>query len=223
MTDSVSKSIADLRREYRAGRLSREDLEASPFVQFQNWFAEAAHSGIREANAMTLSTVGLDGGPSSRTLLMKDFDENGVAFFTSYTSRKAMELDANPAVSLLFFWKELERQVHVRGRAVKTSRNESRAYFFSRPYDSRIGAWASKQSDVIPARDWLEKRVAKYTALYPDTGEEDCVPLPDFWGGYRIVPRTIEFWQGQPGRNHDRFVYARSGDAGEWNIQRLSP
>jgi pyridoxamine 5'-phosphate oxidase len=222
MSNSTTRTIGELRCEYHAGTLSREDLAASPIQQFATWFQQALDAGIREPNALTLATIGLDGFPNSRTLLMKDFDERGVTIYTNYTSRKAAELEATPAASLTFLWKEVERQVHVRGRVEKTSREESKAYFFSRPYGSRIGAWASKQSLVIPNRAWLEERSAKYEALYPETGSPDCVPLPDFWGGFRIVPETVEFWQGQPGRKHDRFLYLKDPE-GAWSIERLSP
>lgn len=222
MTESVHKTIAELRQDYRAGTLSRSDLAVSPISQFAIWFHQAVESAIREPNALTLSTIGLDGLPNSRTLLMKDFNEQGVTIYTSYTSRKAAEIEASPVAALLFFWKELERQVHVRGHVEKTSRADSEAYFFSRPYESRIGAWASTQSVVIPNREWLERRAEEYRATYPDTGVSDCVPLPDFWGGYRVIPATVEFWQGQPGRKHDRFLYTRTDDGG-WTIARLSP
>lgn len=222
MPPTTTHTIGELRCEYHAGTLSREDLATSPIQQFATWFQEALDTGILEPNALTLATLGLDGCPNSRTLLMKDFDETGVTIYTNYTSRKAAELEANPAASLTFLWKELERQVHVRGRVEKTSREESATYFFSRPYGSRIGAWVSKQSQVIPNRTWLEDRSTKYETLYPDTGAPDCVPLPDFWGGFRIVPESVEFWQGQPGRKHDRFLY-RKDQQQIWTLARLSP
>jgi len=222
MTDPASTSIAELRCEYHSATLSRADLAGSPIRQFASWFAEAVESGLREPNALTLSTIGLDGLPTSRTLLMKDFSEAGVTIYTNYTSRKGRELEASPVAALLFLWKELERQVHVRGRVEKTSREDSQAYFFSRPYASRIGAWASQQSTVIPDRKWLDDRAAEFETRYPDTGAPDCVPLPEFWGGYRIVPESVEFWQGQPGRKHDRFLYQRTAE-GAWQIDRLSP
>ena len=221
MPDRPSQSIAELRCDYHAGKLSRSDLADSPIQQFASWFGEAIEAGIREPNALTLSTIGLDGLPNSRTLLMKDFGDAGVTIYTNYTSRKGQELAAAPVAAILFLWKELERQVHVRGRVERTSREDSEAYFFSRPYASRIGAWASRQSTVIPDRNWLDERAAKYEAKYPDSGARDCVPLPDFWGGFRIIPETIEFWQGQPGRKHDLFIYSNSIDG--WIINRLSP
>ena len=222
MTAPVHDTIASLRQDYRAATLDRSDLADSPIRQFSTWFAQAVEAEIREPNALTLSTIGLDGLPNSRTLLMKDFSETGVTIYTNYTSRKAAELEASPGAALLFFWKELERQVHVRGRVEKTSREDSEAYFFTRPYESRIGAWASTQSAVIPDRAWLDTRADKYRAKYPDTGAIYCVPLPDFWGGYRVVPETVEFWQGQPGRKHDRFLYTRT-ESEDWKIERLSP
>ncbi len=221
MSDSIQKSIADMRREYRAGTLTPADLAASPIHQFEKWFDEAVKSEIREPNAMTLCTVGLDGIPNARTVLMKDFGDHGVTFYTNYESRKGREIAAHPEASVLFFWKELERQVHVRGTVEKTSHEDSEAYFFSRPYDARIGAWASQQSRKINGREWLEKRVEDYEAEYPDDGTPECVPLPEFWGGYHLQPVTVEFWQGQPGRKHDRFVY--SLESSDWNIARLSP
>lgn len=211
-----------MRLDYRAGSLVRSDLDDSPIRQFAKWFDQAVKSKIREPNAMTVSTIGLDGTPTARTLLMKDFDDEGVTFFTNYGSRKANELAANPNVSLLFFWKELERQVHVRGAVEKLSRTDSEAYFFSRPYDARIGAWASRQSETIPDRDWLTKRIAECRERFPETDAEDCVPLPDFWGGYLVKLKSVEFWQGQPGRNHDRFVYSLD-EGGRWTLERWSP
>jgi pyridoxamine 5'-phosphate oxidase len=222
MTDPVHDTLTRLRQDYRAATLDRGDLADSPIGQFATWFAQAVQAEIREPNALTLSTIGLDGLPNSRTLLMKDFSEAGVTIYTNYTSRKAAELEASPGAALLFFWKELERQVHVRGMVEKTSREDSEAYFFTRPYESRIGAWASAQSAVIPNREWLDASAEKYRTRYPDTGVIDCVPLPDFWGGYRVVPATVEFWQGRPGRKHDRFLYTRTG-GGDWKIERLSP
>ncbi len=211
-----------MREEYHAGTLGRDDLDSNPFAQFQTWFGEARSADIREANAMTVSTIGDDGAPTSRTLLLKDCDETGFTFFTNYESRKANEIAANPNGSILFFWKELERQIQVRGTIEKVSREESESYFFSRPYNSRIGAWASKQSKVIPNRDWLNDRIKDFAVKFPETDAPDCVPLPDFWGGYRLIPSSFEFWQGQPGRNHDRFIYSRS-ENNLWEAQRYSP
>ena len=217
----MNHDIHALRKEYRKGSLRREHLAPSPVDQFKSWFEQACNSEIREPNAMSLCTTGLDGFPTSRTVLMKNFDEAGITFFTNYESRKGREIEKTPRVSLLFFWKELERQVQVRGTVEKVSREVSEAYFFSRPYDSRIGAWASKQSEEIPNREWLESRVEEFESRFPDDGSANCVPLPEFWGGYVVIPETVEFWQGQPGRKHDRFIYKNDGK--RWEIGRFSP
>jgi pyridoxamine 5'-phosphate oxidase len=221
MSDSLRQSVAAMRQEYGCSQLFRADLDVSPFRQFERWFAQAVAAEVREANAMTLATVGLDGMPKARTVLMKDCDDRGLTFFTNYESNKGRELAARPAAALLFFWRELERQVHFRGSVERIPAQESEAYFFSRPYESRIGAWASRQSEVIPDRSWLETRFQEYRDKFPDTGAADAVPLPDFWGGYRLTPLTVEFWQGQPSRQHDRFLYRRGEE--NWTIQRLSP
>jgi pyridoxamine 5'-phosphate oxidase len=219
--DSVQPSLAELRWDYAVGTLHREDLNEDPLMQFKHWFDQTLAAKIREPNAMTLSTVGLDGAPNARTVLMKDYTVEGVTFFTNYASRKGIELAQVPRASLLFFWKELERQVQIRGNVEKVSGEESDEYYNSRPYQSRIGAWASRQSEEIPGRKWLDERVAKYETRYPDTGQPDCVPRPDFWGGYRLVPDLLEFWQGQPGRKHDRFIYRKAD--GVWSVNRHSP
>jgi len=221
MSDSAQAPLAELRWDYAAGTLRRADLAADPLSQFRAWFEQAVSAGIREPNAMTLCTVGLDGGPTARIVLMKDCTAEGLRFFTNYESRKGRELAANPRAALLFFWKEHERQAHYRGTVSRLGPDESDAYFRSRPYESRIGAWASLQSKEIPGRGWLEARVAEFEAKYPDTGEADCVPRPPHWGGYLLEPETVEFWQGQPGRKHDRFVYRREG--GGWQVARHSP
>jgi pyridoxamine 5'-phosphate oxidase len=221
MSDSVQPSLKELRWDYASDTLHRQDLAEDPLTQFSTWFEDAVSAKIREPNAMTLSTIGLDGCPTSRTVLMKDYTAGGITFFTNYESRKAKELAASPVASLLFFWKELERQAHVRGKVEKVSGEESDQYFYSRPYNSRIGAWASRQSEEIPDRQWLSDRVRKYEDRYPETDTIDCVPRPEFWGGYRLVPETVEFWQGQPGRKHDRFVYRRNGS--NWEVSRWSP
>lgn len=222
MTEPVAQTIAKLRRDYRAATLRRADLRPSPIDQFAVWFAQAVAAEVPEPNAAILATLGLDGIPNSRTLLVKDFDETGLKFYTNYTSRKGRELEAHPVASVTFLWHALERQIHIRGKVEKTSREESERYFFSRPYDSRIGAWASQQSTVIPDRAWLDARAAEYAAKYPDTGTADCVPLPAHWGGYHLIPATVEFWQGQSGRKHDRMLYRREDD-GSWTVERLSP
>ncbi len=225
MSDT-EKDIADLREDYQLRPLRRGDLVGDPFAQFHAWFADARDAGIREVNAMTLSTLGLDQLPSSRTVLLKDLDDRGFTFYTNYQSRKAQEIEAHPQAALTFLWKALERQVQIRGRVEKVSREESEAYFYSRPYASRIGAWASRQSEQIPSREHLEQQDAEMRQRYPDDGGPDCVPIPDHWGGYRVVPISIEFWKGGPGRLHDRFRYTRGGESGadgDWTIVRLSP
>jgi len=221
MSESIHAPLAELRWDYAAADLRREDLAGDPLRQFRLWFDEALAAGIREPNAMSLCTVGLDGGPTARTVLMKDYTAEGLRFFTNYESRKGRELEAEPRAALLFFWKEHERQVQLRGRASRLSAEESDAYFQTRPYESRIGAWASLQSEPIPDRAWLERRVAEFETRFPDTGEVGCVPCPPHWGGYLFVPEEVEFWQGRPGRKHDRFVYRREGEA--WAIERHSP
>ena len=221
MSDSVNPSLEELRWEYHANTLRSEDLAPDPLHQFKKWFEEALEAKIPEPNAMTLSTIGLDGCPTARKVLMKDYTDDGVTFFTNYESRKGQELAENPVASLLFYWKELERQAHIRGKVVKTSPEDSSRYFHSRPYQSRIGAWASKQSEEIPDRGWLDERVDRFEKEFPDSESEESVPRPDFWGGYLLIPESVEFWQGQPGRKHDRFIYRRDGD--HWSAQRLSP
>lgn len=222
MLDTSHQSPASMREDYRLASLHRVDLAASPIDQFAKWFDEAVAAGVREPNALVLATMGLDGLPNSRTVLMKDYDERGVTFYTNYSSHKGQELIAHPVASITFLWKEIERQIHVRGHVAKVSREESLAYFQSRPYDSRIGAWSSTQSEVIPDREWLNQKAAEFEAKYPDTGSPNDVPLPDFWGGFRVSLESVEFWQGGHGRKHDRFLYQRD-EAGNWRIDRLSP
>ena len=221
MSDSVNTSLEELRWDYHANTLRRGDLAPEPLHQFKKWFEEALEAKIREPNAMTLSTIGLDGCPTARTVLMKDYTDDGITFFTNYESRKGRELAETPFASLLFYWKELERQAHIRGKVVKSSPEDSSRYFHSRPYNSRIGAWASEQSAEIPDRGWLDERVDRFEKKFPDSGSEESVPRPDFWGGYLLIPESVEFWQGQPGRKHDRFIYRRDG--GSWSSGRLSP
>jgi pyridoxamine 5'-phosphate oxidase len=211
-------TIPRLRKEYRMAGLDRAGLDPDPVAQFGRWFSEAVAAGLPEPNAMTLATASADGRPSARIVLLKGFDASGFVFYTSYASRKGGELAANPWAALVFHWAPLERQVRVEGRVERTSREESEAYFRSRPLGSRLGAVASAQSRPIPSREVLEERVAELEARY---GEE--VPLPDWWGGYRVRPEALEFWQGRPDRLHDRFRYTRPGPGAAWTIERLSP
>jgi len=211
-------SLADLRRDYSLAGLSEADLAADPFQQFEKWFQEAVAAEILEPNAMVLATVDPSGQPSTRVVLLKGVDPRGFKFFTNYESRKGRELAANPKASLTFPWTELERQVCLTGRVSKVSREESETYFKIRPRGSRLGAWASSQSQVIASRVQLEARLRELEAQYP----EDDIPLPPYWGGYVLAPAEIEFWQGRPSRLHDRLRYQRP-PGGAWKIERLSP
>ncbi|MFD2113726.1 pyridoxamine 5'-phosphate oxidase [Thiorhodococcus fuscus] len=207
-----------LRRELMAHGLSHSELDADPIRQFQSWYELAIGTDLPEPNAMSLCTVGPGEQPSVRTVLLKLYDARGFVFFTNYESRKSREIGQNPKVALLFPWVALARQVHITGRAERISSAESLAYFVTRARGSQIGAWSSPQSQVITSRSFLESKVAEITRKFSQ-GE---VPLPDFWGGYRVVPESIEFWQGRDSRLHDRFVYRRS-DEGDWRIERLAP
>ena len=209
--------IGDYRREYAKGGLNRKDLSDSPFEQFEQWFTQAMEADIPDASALSLATVSSDGKPTQRTVLLKLFDEKGFIFFTNYTSQKAQQISENANVSMLFPWTELERQVEINGKARKISTTESLKYFLSRPKGSQLGAWASAQSSPINSRQILESQLSKMKNKFIK-GE---IPLPDFWGGYRVVPETIEFWQGGVDRIHDRFEYRRNKD--DWNIERLQP
>jgi pyridoxamine 5'-phosphate oxidase len=206
-----------MRREYTREALVEADVDADPVVQFGRWFGQAEEAGLLEPHAMTLATATPDGRPSARMVLLRGFDERGFCFYTNYESRKAAELAANPRAALVFWWAELERQVRIEGTVTRTSRAESEAYFASRPPGSRLSAAASPQSRVIEDRAALERRVAELATAVPD-GE---VPLPDFWGGYRLAHEVVEFWQGRPNRLHDRLRYRRAGDG--WRIERLAP
>jgi pyridoxamine 5'-phosphate oxidase len=211
-------SIADMRREYSLAGLTEADLDPDPFIQFEHWFRDAMDANIVETNAMTLATASPDGYPSARIVLLKGFDPDGFVFFTNYESRKGRELAENPHASLLFYWPQLTRQVRVDGDVSRVSTEESNAYFQSRGELSRLGAWASHQSQVIASRDVLDTRLQELRIEYAD-GD---IPLPPFWGGFRLVPRSFEFWHGRPNRLHDRLCYERQPD-GTWHTQRLSP
>ena len=208
----------ETRSEYTRAALDRASLKPSPFDQFALWFQEAMDAGLAEPNAMSLATAGADQRPLARTVLLKSYDERGFVFYTNFESRKARQMADNPNVSLLFPWLALERQVIVCGAAEKVSTAETLAYFITRPRGSQLGAWVSAQSSVITTRSLLEQ---KWEEMKRKFGEGQ-VPLPSFWGGYRVVPREIEFWQGRPNRLHDRFLYTRQ-PGGSWNIARLAP
>jgi pyridoxamine 5'-phosphate oxidase len=207
----------DLRIDYGRGTLEEADAAADPVGQFRRWFADVQAAGIPEPNAMTLATADAAGAPSARVVLLKGFDERGFTFFTNYTSRKAEDLDANPRAALCFYWQPLERQVRVEGVAERVSRAESEAYFRTRPPSAQVGAWVSRQSRAVASRAELEQRERELVERF--AGQE--VPLPDFWGGYRVVPQRVEFWQGRPSRLHDRIEYARSATG--WTLRRLWP
>ena len=206
------------RYEHAAHGLRRSDLDADPIKQFSNWFTAAIEAGIRDVNAMSLATTGGDAKPSVRVVLLKGFDQDGFVFFTNYESEKGKQLEANPYAALAFYWIELDRQIRVSGKAGKTSRKESQAYFHSRPVGSQLSAWASRQSEVIDGRRVLDARMAEVTERFGDKP----IPLPPHWGGYRVKPEVIEFWQGRPNRLHDRFRYTRRAD-GSWLVERLAP
>jgi pyridoxamine 5'-phosphate oxidase len=213
----MNNSIADIRNEYTQRGIDENELDLNPFDQFNKWIAEAVAASIDEANAMTLSTRS-DSGVSARIVLLKGLDDRGFIFYTNYNSKKGQEMEANPYVSLTFFWKELERQVRVQGRIEKTAVNDSDAYFAIRPRGSQIGAWVSAQSEPIPNREFLVQKQLELEQQF----EGKQVPRPAHWGGYRVIPNYIEFWQGRPSRLHDRLAYSLD-DTENWKIERLSP
>ncbi len=212
------RELSQLRQEYVAGGLAEEDLEPEPVAMFRRWLHDVVTAGVHEPNAMVLATVGREGRPSSRMVLLKGLDERGFAFYTNYDSRKGADLAANPHCALLFPWHGLERQVRVEGTASRLTEEENAAYFGSRPRASQIGAWASPQSRVVASRAELDRRYDEVAARFPEGSD---VPLPPHWGGYLVVPEMMEFWQGRRGRMHDRLVYRR--DAEVWTAARLAP
>ena len=214
--------IADLRTEYMRETLDEASVLPDPLRQFERWFADAVKSQLREPNAMTLATVGAGGRPSARIVLLKEFDDRGFAFFTNYTSRKGRDLAVHPGAALLFFWPDLERQVRIEGAADLLPASESAAYFAGRPRSSQLGAWASPQSEPIAGRAALQARFSAAEGRFG--GATTAVPCPPHWGGYRLVPDMMEFWQGRASRLHDRIRYRRRQDRpGAWDIDRLAP
>lgn len=213
------QSIYSLRKQYSKHRLDEEDLDPNPIRQFQSWMEQALAAELEEPYAMTLSSIGLDGFPDSRIVLLRKADENGFTFFTNYDSQKGIQIQKHPQVSINFFWAGLERQVRIKGTIRKLSEEDSDAYFNSRPRESQVGAWASQQSQFLESREWLEKRVQELSIEF----ENKPVPRPMHWGGYLVEPVQIEFWQGRPSRLHDRMLYVLDKPNGSWQIQRLFP
>ena len=211
-------SIAAIRKEYKLQTLLEKNVDADPMSQFGKWWDDATHSDIDEVNAMTLASARANGVPSARIVLLKEYNEQGFVFFTNYKSRKGNELEENPQACLVFFWKELERQVGICGEVEKIAASASDEYFSSRPQESQLGAWASEQSTVIVDRAVIEKRLLEYQQQFA----EKSIPRPAWWGGYLVKPKTIEFWQGRPGRLHDRLLYSLEKGGG-WKIERLAP
>jgi pyridoxamine 5'-phosphate oxidase len=214
----MDKNIADLRKDYTLQDLSEKEIDPNPFIQFKFWFDQAVAAQLPEPNAMTLATSTPDGKPSARMVLLKNFDERGFVLFTNYNSHKGQAIAANPYGALVFWWAELERQVRIVGTVEKISAEESDGYFEVRPHNSRLGAWASNQSEVISSRENLEAQLQEFQRKY----ENQEVPRPPHWGGFRVIAQEIEFWQGRSSRLHDRLLYTRLNDGG-WKIERLSP
>lgn len=214
----MDTSVATLRKDYTKQGLREIDLNSDPVQQFKKWLEQAIEAQLPEPNAMTISTATTDGKPAARMVLLKDFDDRGFVFYTNYESHKGQQLTQNPQAALVFWWAELERQVRIEGQVTQVSSQESDEYFHSRPINSQLGAWVSNQSQEVACREVLEQRLAELQAKYA----QQTIPRPAHWGGYRVIPSEIEFWQGRPSRLHDRLLYRRQND-GSWLIKRLSP
>jgi pyridoxamine 5'-phosphate oxidase len=214
----MDTSVANLRQDYTKDGLREIDLETDPFKQFKTWFDQALNAQLPEPNAMTLATSTMEGKPSARMVLLKDFSDRGFVFYTNYLSHKGQELATNPQGALVFWWAQLERQVRIEGKVCQVSPQESDEYFHSRPINSQLGAWVSNQSQIVNSREVLEQRQEELIVQY----EGQIIPRPPHWGGFRVVPTEIEFWQGRPSRLHDRLLY-RLQDNNKWLIERLSP
>ena len=213
----MNRAVADLRQNYTLAGIAEADTDLNPIKQFATWFEQAVSAELPEPNAMTLATATADGKPSARMVLLKDYNERGFVFYTNYKSLKGQQLSANPWAALVFWWAELERQVRIEGHVEKLSPQESDTYFYSRPWGSQLGAWVSEQSQIIPSREVLDQRLEQLKAQYANKE----IPRPPHWGGFRVIPSLIEFWQGRPSRLHDRLCY-RFED-GNWSRERLSP
>lgn len=216
-TEDIHKHLYHLRSDFAGQKLSKEDVDADPFVQFRTWFDEGVEAEVEELQAMVITSVSAEGWPSSRIVYMREIDEDGFVFYTNYNSSKGQDYAANPKISVTFFWKELARQLHVQGDIEQVSAERSDAYFASRPRMSQVGAWASEQSESLTSRNELELKVDAFDKRFKDQD----VPRPPHWGGYKITPRAFEFWQGRPSRLHDRIVYKLVD--GVWKIDRVSP
>lgn len=214
----MDRTVADLRKDYTLQELNETEVDPNPVIQFQKWFDQVCSVDIPEPNAMTVATVSSEGKPSARMVLLKAYDGRGFVFYTNYNSRKGQELIANPHAALVFWWAQLERQVRITGSVEKISAQESDEYFHSRPFKSRLGAWTSNQSEIVSSRQTLEQRLQQLQAKYEDLE----VPRPPHWGGFRVIPAEIEFWQGRSSRLHDRLLYSKNNDS-TWKIERLSP